>query len=158
MLEGVLWNWQLLSRIHLSLSSKSICTRGRSWTFTWRLKIEGVLQTCINATTMALITGGIPLVDFVCGLTVGMHTSEVVVDLTNVEETDVPHLTIATMPRSGKATLVSMETRMNVERFGEMLGVGGEAGQVIGEEMREAVRAWGEARVKTQTQRLSAAG
>jgi exosome complex component RRP41 len=110
----------------------------------------GVLQTCINATTMALITAGIPLIDFVCGLTVGVHTTDVLLDLTNLEETDVPHLTIATMPRSGKVTLVSMETRMNVERFGEMLELGGQAGKVLGEEMRDVVRAWGEDRMKTQ--------
>jgi len=110
----------------------------------------GVLQTCINATTAALITAGIPLVDFVCGVTVGVHTTDVLLDLTNLEENDVPHLTIATMPRSGKVTLVSMETRLNVERFGEMMALGRDAGKVVGEEMKDVVRAWGEERMKTQ--------
>lgn len=99
---------------------------------------------------MALITAGIPLVDFVCGVTVGVHTTAALLDLTQLEESDVPHLTIATMPRSGKVTLVSMETRLNVERFGEMLEVGGQAGRIIGEEMKDITRGWGEERAKTQ--------
>jgi exosome complex component RRP41 len=89
-------------------------------------------------------------VDFVCGVTVGVHTTDVLLDLTNLEENDMPHLTIATMPRSGKVTLVSMETRLNVERFGEMMELGRVAGKVVEEEMKTVVRAWGEERVKTQ--------
>jgi exosome complex component RRP41 len=127
---------------------------GECYMLPWRTSgtetVAGILQTCINATTMALIKAGIPVIDFVCGLTVGVHMSDVLLDLTNLEETDVPHLTIATMLRSGKVTLVSMETRINVERFGEMLELGREAGKVLGEEMRDIVRAWGEDRVKTQ--------
>jgi len=44
------------------------------------------------------------------------------------------------MPRSGHLTLVSMETRLHVDRFEEILRLAGEAGAVIHKEMRAVVR------------------
>ena len=44
------------------------------------------------------------------------------------------------MPRTGRLTLVSMETRLHVDRFEEILRLAGEAGPVIHKEMRAVVR------------------
>src|ERR1700734_3049735 len=33
----------------------------------------GLLQACINCTTLALINAGIPMIDFVCAVTGGVH-------------------------------------------------------------------------------------
>jgi exosome complex component RRP41 len=49
-------------------------------------------------------------------------------------------VTVASMPRSGHLTLVSMETRLHVDRFEEILRLAGEAGAVIHKEMRAVVR------------------
>lgn len=45
------------------------------------------------------------------------------------------------MPKSGKVTLVSMETRLHVDRFGEMFRLACDAGKVIHAEMKKAVKA-----------------
>ncbi|KAG6810434.1 hypothetical protein H0H92_011876 [Tricholoma furcatifolium] len=100
----------------------------------------GLLQACINATTLALINAGIPLLDFVCAVTGGVHSTSPLLDLTQLEENDIPHVTVAVMPQTGKVTLVTMETRLHVDRFEEIFRLAGDAGKVIHGEMKRAVR------------------
>jgi len=99
----------------------------------------GVLQAAINATTVALVNAGVPLADYVCAVTGGVHAAAPMLDLTALEEADLPHVTVASMPRTGHLTLVSMETRLHVDRFEEILRLAGEAGTVIHKEMRAVV-------------------
>lgn len=101
----------------------------------------GLIQASINATTLALVGAGIPLLDLVCAVTGGVHSSSPMLDLTNLEETDIPHMTVAVMPKSGQVTLVTMETRLHVDRFEEIFRLACEAAQVIHKEMKRAVRA-----------------
>ncbi len=100
----------------------------------------GLLQACINATTLALASAGIPLYDFVCAVTGGVHSTSPMLDLTTLEENDIPHITVATMPGSGKVTLATMETRLHVDRFEEIFRLACEAGRILHKEMRAAVR------------------
>lgn len=51
---------------------------------------------------------------------------------------------MAVLPRSGKVTLVGLETRVAVGRFEEMLRWGVEGGRVVQGAMEEAVRVWAE--------------
>lgn len=99
----------------------------------------GLLQTCINGTTLALINAGIPMLDFVCAVTGGVHSTSPLLDLTTLEENDVPHVTVAIMPKTGKVALVTMETRLHVDRFEEIFRLAGEAGKVLHREMKSAV-------------------
>lgn len=99
----------------------------------------GLLQACINATTLALLNAGIPLLDFVCAVTGGVHSTSPLLDLTLLEENDVPNVTVAMMPRTGKVTLVTMETRLHVDRFAEILELAKKAGNAIHKEMETAV-------------------
>jgi len=89
---------------------------------------------------LALVNAGIPLYDFVCAVTGGVHSTSPLLDLTLLEENDLPNVTVAVMPRSGKVTLVNMETRLHVDRFEEIFRLAGEAGKVIHEEMKKAVK------------------
>jgi exosome complex component RRP41 len=100
----------------------------------------GLLQACINGTTLALISAGIPLLDFVCAVTGGVHSTSPLLDLTQLEENDIPHVTVATMPKTGKVTLVTMETRLHVDRFEEIFRLAGDAGKVLHGEMKAAVK------------------
>ena len=100
----------------------------------------GVLQAAINATTLALIDAGIALFDYVVAVSAGLHSTSILLDLTNTEELDLPHLTVAVMPRSGKVTLLNMESRLHVTRFEDVLKVAGQAAGVLREEMGSAVR------------------
>ena len=99
-----------------------------------------LLAACVNATTLALVTAGVPLHDFVCAVSGGVHAAAPLLDLTALEESDVPHLTAAVMPRTRKVTLVTMETRLHVERFRELFELACEAGQAIHKEMKLAVK------------------
>ncbi|KAF8871766.1 ribosomal protein S5 domain 2-type protein [Infundibulicybe gibba] len=99
----------------------------------------GLLQTCINGTTLALINAGIPMLDFVCAVTGGVHATSPLLDLTLLEENDIPNVTIAIMPRTNKVTLVTMETRLHVDRVAEIFRLAAEAGSVIHKEMKAAI-------------------
>ncbi|KAL4248384.1 RNase PH family protein [Abortiporus biennis] len=99
----------------------------------------GLLQAGINATTLALITAGIPMIDFVCAVTGGVYSTSPLLDLTTLEENDTPNVTVAIMPRTKKVTLVSMETRLHVDRFGDVFKLACEAGAVLHQEMKVAV-------------------
>ncbi|KAK0450031.1 exosome component 4 [Armillaria borealis] len=83
---------------------------------------------------------GIALLDFVCAVTGGVHSTSPMLDLTTLEENDIPHVTVAVMPRTGKVTLTTMETRLHVDRFEEIFKLACEAGKVIHGEMRAAIR------------------
>lgn len=99
----------------------------------------GLLQACINATTLALVNAGIPMVDFVCAISGGVHSTSPFLDLTLIEEGDVPNVTVAVMPKTQKVSLVTMETRLHVDRYEEIFRLAIEAGSIIHEEMKAAV-------------------
>ncbi|KAL5526858.1 SKI6 [Sanghuangporus sanghuang] len=101
----------------------------------------GLLSASINATTLALITAGISLFDYVSAVSAGVHSTHPLLDLTALEENDVPYLTTAVMPRTGKVTLVTLETRLHADRFEEIFRLACDAGKVIHKEMRQAVMA-----------------
>ena len=61
-------------------------------------------------------------------------------DLTTLEENDIPHVTVAMMPRTGKVTLLTMETRLHVDRFEEIFRLTVSGGNAIHKEMKAAVR------------------
>jgi len=61
-------------------------------------------------------------------------------DLTLLEENDLPHVTVAVMPKTGKVALVTLETRLHVDRFEEIFRLAGDAGRVVHAEMKGAVR------------------
>jgi exosome complex component RRP41 len=99
----------------------------------------GLLQACINGTTLALMNAGIPMVDFVCAVSGGVHSTFSLLDLTQLEESDVPNLTIALLPKTRKVSLVTMETRLHVDRFEEIFRLATDAGLVLHEEMKAAI-------------------
>jgi exosome complex component RRP41 len=100
----------------------------------------GLLQACINGTTLSLANAGIPLVDFVCAVTGGIHSTFPILDLTSLEESDVPNVTVAMMPRTGEVTLVITETRVHMDQFEEVFKLASEAGKIIHNEMKDAVK------------------
>lgn len=112
----------------------------------------GILPTAINATTLALIDAGISMLDYVTSLSIGLHLTQPLLDLSAPEESDLPTLVVASIPGSSKVTLVQMETRLHVDRFEEMLRLGVEACAVIKAEMETVVKA----RTRTVVERIEA--
>lgn len=107
----------------------------------------GLLPAALNATTLALIDAGLPLTDYVLGLTIGLHSTIPLIDLCSPEESSLPNLTLAILPRSKLVTLASSETRLPLDRLKEILELGLEASQALLEEM--------EAALKERTRRLA---
>lgn len=101
---------------------------------------KAILQTTINATTLALVDAGIALYDYVAAISAGLHSTSVLLDLTQHEEADIPNLTIAVMPQSAKVTLLSMESRLHATRLEDMLQVAIQASQIIKGEMAFALK------------------
>ncbi len=99
----------------------------------------GLLQAAINGTTLALMNAGIPMLDFVCAISGGVHSTFPLLDLNTLEENDMPNVTIAIMPKTRKVSLVTMETRLHVDRFEELFRVAVDAGKVIQEEMKATI-------------------
>ncbi|KAK9381085.1 ribosomal protein S5 domain 2-type protein [Kockiozyma suomiensis] len=81
----------------------------------------GMLQACINAASLALIDAGIPMYDYVCACTAGMHDTEVLLDLNRLEENDMPFLTMATLGATRKVSLMQLETRVGVDKLEPMM-------------------------------------
>jgi exosome complex component RRP41 len=100
----------------------------------------GILSTAINATTLALIDAGVAMSDYVTSLSIGLHLTQPLLDLSGPEESDIPHLVVASLPATGKVTLATLETRIHVDRFEEMLDVGVEGCRILHAEMQEEVR------------------
>ncbi|KAI9635570.1 ribosomal protein S5 domain 2-type protein [Dioszegia hungarica] len=100
----------------------------------------GILPTAINATTLALVDAGIAMLDYISSVSIGLHLTQPLLDLSAPEEMDLPVLVVASLPNSGKITLAQMETRLHVDRFEEMLVLGVEACKVLKTEMEEYVK------------------
>jgi exosome complex component RRP41 len=92
------------------------------------------------------------MLDYVTSLSLGLHLTQPLLDLSAPEENDLPMLVVASLPGSGKVTLAQMETRLHVDRFEEMLLLGVEGCAVIKAEMESVVKA----RTKTVVERIEA--
>lgn len=76
--------------------------------------------------------------------------STTLLDLVQAEEQALPSLTVAVLPRSGKVTLVNLETRVGVGRFEEMLRWGVEGAKIVQQAMEDAVKEWADGLAKPQ--------
>jgi len=99
----------------------------------------GLLPACLNGTTLALATAGVAMFDFVCAISGGVHSTSPLLDLNTLEENDVPHISVAVMPRTGRVTLVTMDTRLHLDRFEEIFRLAVDASKVLHDEMRTAL-------------------
>ncbi|KAF9301957.1 Exosome complex component RRP41 [Mortierella antarctica] len=101
----------------------------------------GTLQACINAATMALIDAGIAMTDYVCACTAGWVEREPALDLNHIEESsDTSEVTIAMLPKSGKVTLVQMESRLHVDKLEDVLSLAGKGCKHIHQVIDKTIR------------------
>ena len=108
------------------------------------LQQDGSLRAaCINATTLALINAGVPLHDFVCAVSGGVHSTSPLLDLTTLEESpaaiersDVCAVTAAAVV--GEAVVAIVLADAAIEKFG-------------GDSVQELVGNWQAFRDRTAT-------
>jgi exosome complex component RRP41 len=112
-----------------------------------------VLATCINACTLALIDAGIPMTDYVVACTAGSYLArsknsededeDPLLDTNNLEESDLPSITVGTSGGVEKITLLQLETKVRLERLEGMLAVALDGCGKLRELMDEIVRVHG---------------
>ncbi|KAJ1514792.1 hypothetical protein HMI54_000574 [Coelomomyces lativittatus] len=101
----------------------------------------GQVQACINAATLALIDAGISMKDYVVACTVGNIDGTPLLDLNHIEEVrNIPELTMAILPRSGKIVLLQMESRLHCDRLEKSLDLASQGGHQIYSILDDIVR------------------
>ncbi|KAL9130283.1 MAG: hypothetical protein Q9217_001494 [Psora testacea] len=101
------------------------------------LSLDGSLRAaCLNAATLALIDSGISMKDYVCACTSGLSppapshfttgsdTQDPLLDLNNVEEQELPFLTVGTLGDGDRVVVLNMESRVQGGKLEGMLVTG----------------------------------
>lgn len=106
----------------------------------------GAVAAAMNAVTLALIDAGIPMYTFISAITAGTSMTETIpqaiLDLSSLEENDVPWLTIAT-EGSGigeNINFMQCETRMTNDVFLETMSLAVEGAKTIRQLLIEVCR------------------
>lgn len=113
-----------------------------------------VLAACINACTLALIDAGIPMSDYVVACTAGSHSlrgennledsgEDPLLDMNNLEEADLPSVTVGTVGGGEKIILLQLETKVRLERLEGMMAVALDGCGKLRELLDEIVRMHG---------------
>ena len=131
-----------------------------------------LLSTCVNAISLALMDAGIALLEPLVAVSIGFYAGgggsggteadtidadssssggggTLLLDLNGTEESSLPNLTLGVMPRTGKISLLELETRLHLDRLNQAIRLGAEACGVLKSEM--------DAVVKSRTKRLAKA-
>jgi len=95
----------------------------------------------VHACTLALMDAGIPMSDYVCAMTCGLHGETAMLDLNRKEQTSLPFATVAVLPRSGQVPLMQLDTRIHMDRFSGMVDMCVDAASVLRDELDTAMRA-----------------
>jgi len=79
----------------------------------------GVLQACINASTLALVHAGVHMTDYVCATSAGFFENTAVLDINHIEESSSqsPEVTVAISPLDNQVILLQIESKLHVEQF-----------------------------------------
>ncbi|KAF8539985.1 ribosomal protein S5 domain 2-type protein [Trichophaea hybrida] len=107
----------------------------------------GVLATCVNAITLALIDAGVPMTDYVVGMTAGVTMGgggEPLLDVNGIEDSDLPTLTVATLGATENISLLQLENKVHMTLVESMLAAAIDGCAKMKEMLDEVVRKHGE--------------
>ena len=110
-----------------------------------------ILAACLNAATLALVDAGIPMSDYVVACTSGLSPPnpsnhgnvDPLLDLNSMEEQELPFLTVGTLGAGERVSVLSMESRVQVEKLEGMLAVGVDGCKQVREILDGVVRRQG---------------
>lgn len=101
----------------------------------------GHLAAAVNASCLALIDAGVAMKDFVVAVGVTHIQKAILLDPNFVEcSAGGPELVVAVLPRSGKITLASMDSRLSIDRLGPCLDLASAGCNQVYEILRSAAR------------------
>ncbi|QSL64294.1 hypothetical protein MERGE_000450 [Pneumocystis wakefieldiae] len=83
----------------------------------------GLLQTCINAVSLALINASIPMYNCVSASTVGCTDTDPLLDLNNIEESSISWCTVAVLGASDNIIFLQTETCIHLEKFEHLISL-----------------------------------
>ncbi|KAG7666355.1 SKI6 [[Candida] subhashii] len=106
----------------------------------------GLLAAATNAITLALIDAGVAMYDYVSAISAGLHDRSPLLDLNNLEESDMSCLTIGVIGKSEKLALLLLEDKMPLDRLESVLAIGIAGSHRIRELMDNEVRRHGNMR------------
>ncbi|CAN6675176.1 exosome complex component Ski6p [Trichomonascus vanleenenianus] len=108
----------------------------------------GLLPACINAATLAVMDAGVPLYDYVSACSAALFEATPLLDPSNLEENDLPFLTVGIIGQSEKVSLLLLENRMALDRLESVLAIAIAGCRDIRTKMDRAVRAYGRQRLQ----------
>eukprot|EP01126_Amoeba_proteus_P024179 TRINITY_DN2435_c0_g1_i19.p1 TRINITY_DN2435_c0_g1~~TRINITY_DN2435_c0_g1_i19.p1 ORF type:complete len:281 (+),score=43.33 TRINITY_DN2435_c0_g1_i19:518-1360(+) len=102
----------------------------------------GTRCACINAACLAVIDAGIPMRDFVVACAAGFYDKIPLVDLNFYEDSSgSPDMPVAILPKSGKITMLQMDSKLHVDTFQSVVECAVDGCQRIYEILLSVVRA-----------------
>ncbi|KND01023.1 uncharacterized protein SPPG_04117 [Spizellomyces punctatus DAOM BR117] len=106
------------------------------------LQIDGgALHTAINAATLALVDAGIPMTDYVCACSAGYVNNQAILDLNYLEESaEIPTLTVALLPKSGKITMLGLESRLHLDKLEPVIQLASDGCKQLKENIDATIR------------------
>lgn len=112
-----------------------------------------LLAACLNAATLGLIDAGVPMNDYVVACTAGSTSSyssndedaDPLLDLNQLEENELPYLTVGTVGDSDDVCVLMMETRVQMNRLEGMMAVGIDGCKQVKRLLDDVVRTHGKA-------------
>lgn len=119
----------------------------------------GLLSTCLNAASIALVDAGVPMPSILASITSGtiiptdntLSRPEPILDLNNAEEVELPFMSLATVRgetgREDQISVLLMETRVQMSEVNDpleiMLSVGLDGCVQVRSTLEEVVRRHG---------------
>lgn len=82
----------------------------------------GIMAASFNAVMLALISAGIPMIDYVVAVSAGSIQGQPLLDLNRLEEaSNSPNATIAFLPRSGTVAYMNVESRLESDKLAGLM-------------------------------------
>ncbi|CAD1811339.1 unnamed protein product [Candida parapsilosis] len=106
----------------------------------------GMLAAITNAITLAIIDAGIAMYDYVSSVSCGLIDQSPLLDLNNLEESDVSAITVGVIGKGEKLALLLSEDKMPLDSLEKVLSIGIAGSHRIKDLMDMEVRKHGNAR------------
>lgn len=107
----------------------------------------GLLASCANAITLALIDAGISMYDYISSVSAGLFDITPLLDLNTLEENDLSFLTVGIVGKSEKISMLLLENRMPLDNLEKVLSIAIAGSHRVRDLMDEEVKRHGNERL-----------
>ncbi|ODQ48224.1 hypothetical protein PICMEDRAFT_72198 [Pichia membranifaciens NRRL Y-2026] len=100
----------------------------------------GLLASCVNAASLALIDAGIAMYDYISAVNVALYDSFPLLDSNSLEENDLSFLTVGIVGDGDKINLLLMEDKIPLDKLQKLIDLGIQGCHSVRELMDNVVR------------------